>query len=44
MIGQNTKKSHGDFRRLAVTQTPVRNPSVNAGVKKCFVFILKYYK
>ena len=24
-IGQNTKKSPGDLRRLAVTQTPVRN-------------------
>ena len=23
--GQNTKKSHGDLRRLAVTQTPVKN-------------------
>ena len=24
-IGQNTEKSPGDLRRLAVTQTPVRN-------------------
>ena len=24
-IGQNTKKSPGDLRRLDVTQTPVRN-------------------
>ena len=24
-IGQNTKKSPGDWRRLAVTQTPVEN-------------------
>ena len=24
-INQNTKKSPGDLRRLAVTQTPVRN-------------------
>ena len=24
-IGRNTKKSPGDLRRLAVTQTPVRN-------------------
>ena len=24
-IGQNTKKGPGDLRRLAVTQTPVRN-------------------
>ena len=24
-IGQNTEKSPGDFRRLAVTQNPVRN-------------------
>ena len=24
-IGQNTKKSPGDLRRLAVTQTPVEN-------------------
>ena len=23
--GQNTEKSHGDLRRLAVTQTPVKN-------------------
>ena len=23
-IGQNTEKSHGDLRRLAVTQTPVK--------------------
>ena len=25
VIGQNTKKSPGDLRRLAVTQTPVEN-------------------
>ena len=25
-IGQNTEKSPGDLRRLAVTQTPVINP------------------
>ncbi len=25
-ISLNTKKSPGDLRRLAVTQTPVRNP------------------
>ena len=24
-IGQNTEKSPGDLKRLAVTQTPVRN-------------------
>ena len=24
--GQNTKKKPGDLRRLAVTQTPVKNP------------------
>ena len=33
-MGQNTKKSPGDLRRLAVTQTPVTKLSVNAGVKK----------
>ena len=26
MIGQNTEKSPGDLRRLAVTLTPVKNP------------------
>ena len=29
-IGQNTKKNPGDFRRLAVTQTPVKDHQ-----KKC---------
>ena len=24
-VGQNTKKNPGDFRRLAVTQTPAEN-------------------
>ena len=32
-IGQNTKKSPGDLRKLAVTQTPGKKPSANAGVK-----------
>ena len=32
-IGQNTEKSPGDLRRLAVTQTSVKKPSTNAGVK-----------
>ena len=27
-IGQNTEKSSGDLRRLAVTQTPVRKPQL----------------
>ena len=31
--GQNTKKSPGDLRRLAVTQTPVKKTSANADVK-----------
>ena len=30
--GQNTEKSAGDLRRLAVTQTPVKNLSANADV------------
>ena len=33
-IGQNTEKSPENLRRLAVTQTPVRSQSANAGVKK----------
>ena len=32
-IGQNTEKSPGDLRRLAVTQSPVEKPSANPGVK-----------
>ena len=32
-ISQNTEKSPGDLRRLAVTQIPMKNPSANAGVK-----------
>ena len=28
IIGQNTKKSPGELRRLAVTQTPVKNPQL----------------
>ena len=31
--GQNTEKSPGDLRRLAVTQTLVKKPSANADVK-----------
>ena len=27
--GQNTKESPGDLRRLAVTQTPVKNPIIS---------------
>ena len=30
---QNTEKSPGDLKRLAVTQTPASNPLANAGVK-----------
>ena len=33
-IGQKTKKSLRDLRRLAVTQTPVKKPSANGGLKK----------
>ena len=32
-IGQNTEKSPGDLRRLAVTQIPVEKPSANADVE-----------
>ena len=32
-IGHNTEKSPGDLRTLSITQTPIRNPSANAGVK-----------
>ena len=32
-IVQNTKKSPGYLGRLAVTQTPVKKPSANVGVK-----------
>ena len=32
-ISQNTKKSPWEFRRLAVTQNPVKKPSATAGVK-----------
>ena len=32
-IHQNTKKSPGELRKLVVTQTPVKKPSANAGVK-----------
>ena len=32
-IGQNTEKSPGDLKRLAVTQTLVKKPSANADVK-----------
>ena len=32
-IGQNTKKSPGDLKRLAVTQTPVEKPPANTVVK-----------
>ena len=31
--GQNTQKSPGDLRRLAVTQTPVKKKSSNSRVK-----------
>ena len=45
-IGQNTKKSPGDFRRLAVTKTPVKkhqlttftNPSARAGYETRSIF------
>ena len=33
-IGQNTKKSPGDLRRLAVTQTPVENHHLALVLKK----------
>ena len=32
-IGQNTQKSPGGLERLAITQTPVKRPPANAGVK-----------
>ena len=32
-IGQNNEKSPGDWRTLAVTQTPVKNSSANADVR-----------
>ena len=32
-IGQNTEKSPGDLKRLAVTQTPVKKTSANASGK-----------
>ena len=32
-ISQNTEKSPGDLRRLAVTQSPVKDPSANTDVK-----------
>ena len=31
--GQNSEKSPGDLRRLAVTRTPVKRPSANTDVK-----------
>ena len=31
---QNTEKSPGDWRRLAVTQTPMKETSADADVKK----------
>ena len=46
-IGQNIKKSLGDLRILAVIQTPVENPSANAGVKnsqKSKIMIVIIYK
>ena len=33
-IGQNIEKRSRDLRRLAITQTPVKQPPSNAGVKK----------
>ena len=42
-IVQNTKKSPGDLRRLAVTQTPVGNYQLNTSVKisqKCKIMIV----
>ena len=30
-IGQNTEKSHGDFRRLAVSKTPVKKHQLTLG-------------
>ena len=35
-IDQNTKKSPGDLRRLAVAQTPVENPRLTPVRKKTF--------
>ena len=32
-IGQNTEKSTGDWRRLAVMKTSMRKQSANTGVK-----------
>ena len=39
-IGQNTKKSPGDLRRLAVTQTPVKKPSANVDMKNSKIIII----
>ena len=33
-IGQNTKKSSVEFKRLAVTQTPLRNHQLTLAEKK----------
>ena len=33
MNGQNTEKSPGDLRRLAVTQTPVKDPAQKKAIK-----------
>ena len=38
--GQNTKKSPGDLRRLAVTLTPGKKPSANADVKSSNEWII----
>ena len=38
--GQNTEKSPGDSRRLAVTQTPVKKTSANAEVKSSNEWII----
>ena len=40
-IGQNTRKSPGDLRRLAVTQTSARNHQLTL-VGKTLIIIIKY--
>ena len=39
-IGQNSEKNRGDLRKLAVTQTQVKKPSDNAGMKKSQIIII----
>ena len=49
-ISLNTKKSHGDLRRLLVSQNPVETLQLNAGVKNfqmlkiMILIIIRYLK